>query len=141
MGDRSLLDFVLARLTEEETHAIRCGEVFPSPWDVTDRGYEALVKADAPGYYTVATLTQEQFPRGHWLGERLEHVAAFDPARTARDIAFKRDLVEREIKQVDFPVVDWCGSCRGPVEECTLLRRMAAVWCDHRDFEERWLRP
>src|ERR1044072_6259086 len=135
----NLTDFLLARLAEDEAAARLCAEMFPSPWDVADRGrrvgvfagdvpIEALM-SDEPG----ATATRNpvvmevepdrriEDPR--WLSERVEHVRRHHPARALGDVEGKR------------PVGEW--DAEQPVDR-GVLNILASVYADHPDFREDW---
>lgn len=84
----------------DQSAAEACAEVYPSPWDLSDRGYVAYVTADAPRFWRVAELEQYDGDDG-WLGDRLQHVALHHPAAVLADIAAKRAVLARYIEATE----------------------------------------
>lgn len=95
-----LITWLKAAMDDDERVARACAEVYPPPWDVSDRGHTAEVKADEPDFRRVAELQQDPAIDG-WLSERLDHIARWDPARVLADIDSKRRIVAEYIKAVD----------------------------------------
>lgn len=95
-GEVDLLDFLLARFAEDTAAAQDCAAVYPPPWDLSDRGWVAYVKADAPIFHEVTRLDQGAASEGgsQWTGEALEHIARWDPARVLAECQAKRRIVE-----------------------------------------------
>ncbi len=107
---QSLAEFLLARIAEDEEAARMCAEMFPSPWDVADRGWRVRIYAsevpeenffsDDPDAMTernpvvmeVEPDRNIQDPR--WLSERVEHVRRHDPARVLAECEAKRRIVD-----------------------------------------------
>lgn len=45
----TITEFLLARIAEDEAAARTCSEMFPSPWEVADRGWRVRIYAsDVP---------------------------------------------------------------------------------------------
>lgn len=92
-----LVEFLRARLDDDERAAKTMAEHYPPPWDVHDRGYMAKVDADAPDFRTVTRIEQwADQPKGDdapWLGDIIAHVARWDPARVLADVAAKRAIL------------------------------------------------
>jgi hypothetical protein len=146
----NLTDFLLARLAEDEAAARLCAEMFPSPWDVADRGWRVRIYAgdvpiedlmsDEPG----ATATRNpvvmevepdrriEDPR--WLSERVEHVRRHDPARVLADVEAKRRIV-KALGDYDDGYV-WASGEGSRAEDALLA--LASVYADHPDFREEW---
>ena len=132
-----LVGFLLARLSEDEASARACTEVFPAPWDVSERGHSATVRADEPNFRIVAELEQSDSIDG-WLGDRLDHIARHDPARVLAEVAAKRRIVgmlssivpakeTNPIKSEDaVALADWT------------LRLLALPYADHNDYRQEW---
>jgi hypothetical protein len=136
----NLTDFLLARLAEDEAAARLCAEMFPSPWDVADRGWRVRIYAgdvpiedlmsDEPG----ATATRNpvvmevepdrriEDPR--WLTERVEHVRRHDPARVLAEVEAKRRIVTGDGGRIQVSGY--------------LLAVLAQPHRDHPDFREEW---
>lgn len=133
-----LMAFLNARLDEDEMAAKACAEVYPSPWEISDRGWVAKVRADEPNFWVVAELEQHPSVDG-WLGDRLDHIARHDPNRVLADIAAKRRIVEeyeavREANadsDIDRCLVSSLSAC---------LRSLATVYADHPDYQPEWKR-
>lgn len=90
----TLIDFLEARLKEDQDAAELMAKYYPPPWDVYDRGWMARVYGDEP-FWEVTRLEQ-----GSWiengsppLGSIIEHVARHDPARVLREVAAKRAIL------------------------------------------------
>jgi hypothetical protein len=133
-GEVSLGEFLLARLAEDAAAARACAAVYPSPWDVSDRGWVAYVKADAPAFREVARLEQFTVPVGQppWLGEALKHVARWDPARVLAECEAKRRVVD-EYRAVPEGMQQpyRAGLSRA-------LRCLALPYAGHEDFRPEW---
>lgn len=133
--------FVTARLDEHEHAANECAKLYPAPWDLTDRGHTAYVKADEPNFWTVAEL--EQGPgteRVAWLGDGLAHVALHDPAFGERFVEAGRALVEEfHYQLVDTQVMpgnDWVNARRLSAQ--IAVATFAAIWSTHPDYDKDW---
>ena len=124
----TLTDFLLARIAEDEAAARRCAEAFPPPWDVSDRGHSATVKADEPNFWTVTELPQSPSLDG-WLGDYLDHIAWHDPARVLAECEAKRRIVEVARYAPDGPG-GW-GFRR-------ILINLALPYADHPDYRDEW---
>lgn len=127
-----LIEFLRARLNEREQAARQCAEVFPSTWEVADRGWTATVRADEPSFHVVTELDQSQVsesPSTGWLGDHLWHIAYHEPARVLRDVEAKRRIVDA----VDGLSGQWYDEVEGRV-----LKLLASVYADHPDYREEW---
>ena len=140
----SLVDFLLSRIAEDEAVARACAEAFPSPWDVVDRGHSATVKADAPNFWVVSAIDQEQETPGRWPGEHLEHIALHDPARVLAQCAAYKAIVEEHHKVRDQIELEnlkrgptWGCVCYGGWP-CRTIRALASIWADHPAYEAEW---
>lgn len=139
-------EFLAARLDEDEAAAKRCAEVFPSPWDVVDRGCSADVKADEPDFRVVTALDERKVPKREgswWLSEYLEHIARHDPARALRQIKALRTLLEdhsgRHVCEDTMAGGHWDDDLRDMVADpCRVLRVILEVWNDHPDYDAKW---
>jgi hypothetical protein len=90
----TIVEFLLARLAEDEQSARTCAGVYPAPWEVIDRGYSAKLSTGEPYFLSLAEIYQDQARELAWVGDALEHVARHDPARVLADCAAKRAIVE-----------------------------------------------
>lgn len=137
-------EFLLAMIEEDECNARACAEVFPAPWEMTDRGYEARVVADAPNFMTVTQIDQDQ-ANADWPSEHLEHVARHDPARVLADCAARREVIEHawavaEVLDGEFGL----GRSRAQMEvdgeeEPRIIRLLTAAYADHPAHRAEWL--
>ena len=135
-----LTAFLLARIAEDEAAARACAEAFPSPWEVVDRGHSATVKADAPNFWVVSAIDQEQETPGRWPGEHLEHIARHDPARVLAQCAAYRAIVEQwRESQISAESDDGGPWSEGMAYAGELaLRALASIWGDHPAYEAEW---
>jgi hypothetical protein len=137
----TLTEFLLARIAEDEAVARVCARVYPSPWEMSDRGYMAYVKADEPDFREVARLEQEHVERGSvaWLGEALDHIARHDPARVLAECEAKRRIVRaltaREAPDFESDDPRDVGATFAFRESCLAL---AAPYADHPDYDRAW---
>lgn len=151
-GTVTLADFLLARIAEDERAARECAKVYPSPWEVSDRGHSAKVVADAPNFHHVVDLDQGQIPVGtvEWLGDAIEHVARHDPARMLAECEAKRRIIAEHSDERDHGngrithtgVCDTCGEDVGrDVDDqypCRTLQLLALPYADHPDYRDEW---
>ena len=107
----TLADFLLARIAEDEEAARICAEMFPSPWEVADRGWRVRIySADVPdegdhadpGDVRVPCVIEVEPTQHHndmrWLSERVEHIARHDPARVLAECEAKRRIVDQLLR-------------------------------------------
>ncbi|MBC8094123.1 MAG: hypothetical protein H7Y15_19760 [Pseudonocardia sp.] len=130
----ALIAFVTARLDETQQAAERAAAVFPSPWDVYDRGHSAKVQADHPHYRTVTTIDQDDVPEsevGRWPGEFVEHIARHDPARVLADVTAKRGILASLISQRD-------DGTSGESTASRAVLALARIDAAHPDFWPEW---
>lgn len=138
-----LLAFLRARWDEDEAAARECDEVYPAPWEVTDRGYIAKVCADEPHFPIVAELEQSDTIDG-WLGDRLQHIARHDPARVLADIEAKRRIAEVAATLMEQAARDPGLDASGVMTRSmaiayeTTLRLLALPFADHQDHRDEW---
>jgi hypothetical protein len=154
-GEVGLLDFLLARLAEDRAAARACAAVYPPPWELSDRGWVAYVKADAPAFREVARLEQgtASGSESRWLGEALDHVARWDPARVLAECEVKWRIVEayreernrRDIYQAADPHsegIEQEKSRRSSAARCRGLEiaveLLALPYVGHKDFRAEW---
>ena len=132
----NIVEFLRARLAADEAAARACAEVFPSPWDVSDRGHTAFVRADEPDYRVVVELEQSTAIDG-WLGDRLDHIARHDPARVLREVEAKRRIVAHIaiVTRSPWPI---SVSSAYIADLNHLLQLLALPYADHPDFDPSW---
>lgn len=163
----TIAEFLLARVTEDEAAAKACAEVYPSPWEMSDRGWMATVRGDAPNFRVVSTLDQEHAPEG-WVGDRLDHIARHDPARVLAECKAKRAIIEfhkqwpvlvegplnyqpqpdaSDLDSISFKMsrqIMWATEQEyrnrfGDDPPTTpIMRAFASVYSDHRDYRDEW---
>ena len=151
----TLTEFLTARLDEDEDAARRCAEVFPSPWEIADRGWMARIYAatipdtreDAdPGDLIVPCVIEIEPTRHHegWLGDQVDHIARHDPARVLADVAAKREVLATLAGQLDPDAMAGDWSERGMMETAMsdwaewFLRALARPHADHPDYDPAW---
>ena len=134
-----LISFLRRMLDEDERRARACAEVYPAPWDVSDRGHTAYVRADAPGFRIVAELEQDDGIYD-WLSVRLDHIARHDPARVLADVAAKRmvlaDLDTAIQASKDHP--EDMANKGWVLAVVRQIHRLATAYADHADYRAEW---
>lgn len=136
LGEQLDTDERLARLMEEH---------YPSPWDMSDRGWMAHVVADAPGFREVVRLeTWHGEPDDISLGEIIRHVAVWDPARVLREIDAKRQRIAihtgpHECASYDYvsKEINTCQWVDGD-EACTTLRLETIPYVARPGYRAEW---
>lgn len=164
----TIAEFLTARLDEREHAAKTCADAFPSPWELSDRGWMAKVSADAPAFRTVAELEQSKTLDGEgWVGNYLQHIAFHDPARVLADIAAKRAIIEfhkqwpvlvegptkfdqPDPSDLDSMVLKMSRQIMWATEQeyrnrfgdepptTPIMRALASVYSDHPDYRQEW---
>jgi hypothetical protein len=149
-----IVAFIRDRLDEDEQTARLMAQFFPSPWDVSDRGYMAKVDADEPHFRTVTMI--EQWPGqptgsdAPYLGDMIAHVARWDPARVLAEVSAKRAILAEILRYEAKIDGEWgcccsvetiaAGECpETPLGEVTALLLLAAPFSDHSEFDPSWL--
>ena len=140
----ALADFLLARIAEDEASARTCAEMFPTPWEVSDRGWRVRIYAsgvpvqdlivDDDG--TTATrnpVVIEVEPDQHitdprWLADRVDHIRRHNPAHVLAECEAKRRIVEH---------VEPDPLTLSPGDEY-VLRLLAQVYADRADHDPSW---
>lgn len=124
---------------EDQQAAEACAEVYPSPWDVSDRGHTAYVRADEPHFRLVAELEQHPAVDG-WLGDRLQHIARHDPAATLARIAADRQILARYRHALDqrrdHP--DDLASAGSLLALLGIVKLLASAYADRPGYQEAW---
>jgi hypothetical protein len=120
----TLLEFLQARLTEDELTALAAVDGSPS-WrssltfrDVKDEDGRYVVEAD----------------RQHPSVEQAAHIARHCPARVLAEVEAKRLVI------ADYLRTDATGDLLGRDIVESLLRQMSSVYADHPDFNPAWSR-
>ena len=114
-----LVEFLLARIAEDEDAARRAGAVIP-PGD---------------GWYRVPQLAIADPEFAEWFGRAYLHIAGQNPARVLAECEAKRRIISLH-RQYEWPSCDG-GDAHGP-ENCETLRILASVYADHPDFRAEW---
>jgi hypothetical protein len=112
-----LVTWLRARLDEDERAARSCAAIYPPPWNTSDRGWMATVRADEPDFRVVTELEQwHGQPEDAWLGDFIEHIARHDPQRVLAEIDAKRRIIDRSslyaqdlLKLLALPYADQPG--------------------------------
>ncbi|MEU9415143.1 DUF6221 family protein [Streptomyces sp. NPDC048272] len=137
----ALINFIRDRLADDQRAAQLMEKFYPSPWELSDRGWLAHVVADGPTCREVIRLEQwQQEPDSEeesWLGDIIDHVVRHDPARVLADIESKRRilvLAERLPKlTASTDLFDNSRDAWGEV-----LKQLAVVYADHPGYREEW---
>ena len=144
-----LVEFLTARLDQIELAAKTCSEVYPGPWELSDRGWMAKVSADEPNYRIITQLEQNKSIEGGWLGDYLEHIAFHDPTQVLADVAAKRALIEyayvaESTLDMEFGCAHTAeqirrGECHaGQSDQMEIFRILASAYRGHYDYQEAW---
>lgn len=156
-----IVEFLTSRIAEDEAAAVMCAVVYPSPWDVNDRGHSATVRADQPNFHVVTELDQMQVEFTVdlcWLSDVLGHIASWDPARVLAECHAKRVILS------DHSPTSWthghqerpaCRQCIDAEDEsrvtcewevasrvlypCDTVRALVGPWRGHPEFDADWL--
>jgi hypothetical protein len=138
-GVDDLVTWLRAQLDEDEQVARACAEVYAAPWDMSDRGHTAQVKADEPDFRLVAELEQDPAIDG-WLGERLEHIARWDPARVLAEVDAKRRILdEHDPSQTTKTCCPTCQDYDESIPAPCLTVRLLALPCANRPgYRDEW---
>lgn len=99
-----LTEFILSRIAEDEAVAEECAKLFPSPWEIADRGWRVRIySANVPLSEDVGEPGDERTPcvieveptyaHDGWLSGNVEHIARHDPARVLAQCAALRTVV------------------------------------------------
>jgi len=144
-----LIDFLRARLDEDEEAARLAETVDPSPWyeDVSEGTYTnqrdgldgvGLVRAAD----NVGLWDREQSCTLSMAGVAATHIARHDPARALREVAAKRRLIEAHHRSGQTCPRCSLGTEDGQVvfelDPCETLRLLALPYVDHPDYQPEW---
>lgn len=128
----TLVEFVLARLSDRADAAEACAKVYPTPWELSDRGWMATIRGDEPLFRVVATLEQGDEDPPLDPGDALWHIARHDPQRTLAQVNAHRRIVDMMTYSSGGIVQPF-----GPEQEA-VLRMLASVDDDHPDYRSEW---
>lgn len=159
----SLADFLLAQLAADEAAALASEEMFPSPWDIADRGWRVRIyAADAPiedlssddpdammtrNPVVIQVEPDRNIEDPRWLSERVEHVRRHDPARVLADTKAKRaivvmhgrsDSVAGECRTCAEDFDEFAGRIVGAAYPCLTLRALAQTYAGAEGWQEAW---
>lgn len=154
IGDTELIEFVRARLAEDEAGAVAAGEEHPcfeareGRWQVVgarhvryenQRG-ETMQAVDVKGS---RILWYEQiWVKGDSEGSVAAHIARYDPARALREVEAKRRHLETYrmlVAAVQTGTVaesKSLGSAKAIAWGAVLMDAWA--WADHPDYQQEW---
>lgn len=137
-----LIEFIRARLDEDEVAAKACASGIEGSWRGTTEWHASeRRRAVYAGAYPVADYIGE-------LTGHAEHIARHDPARVLRAVAAKRGLLKpHEPSFYDDQL--GCGECGWPSDypdpaiipqwwPCQTVRLIASEWDDHADYLPDW---
>ncbi|MCX4543759.1 DUF6221 family protein [Streptomyces sp. NBC_01565] len=145
----ALINFLRDRLADDERAAQLMEKFYPSPWELSDRGWMARVVADGPAFREVIQLEDGPWkPTGEdvlWLGDIIDHVSRHDPARVLAEVDAKRRIVALHSDSTGHScsITDKTGyelnyaDVAGD-EACTTLRLLALPYADHPDYRQEW---
>ena len=122
-----LVEFLRARLYEDEQTARRAGETFRQ---IGETGVIVATEGDRA----------EECASANWAGIA-EHIVRHDPARVLREVEAKREtLREHEIRDGRCRVctAHANGGWRRFRAPCPTLRLLALPYADHEGYREEW---
>lgn len=155
----TLTEFLLARIAEDEAVAMSCAEMFPTPWDISDRGWRIRIYAsdvptedfssDDPDAMTTRNpVVMEVEPDRHiedptWLSERVEHITRHDPAHVLAECAAKHRIVEEYEATVVAASAETDTEAGWIVDGqehslARVLRFLAMPYAEHPDYDPEW---
>lgn len=137
-----LIDFLHARLDEDEQVARAAAEMNPAPWHVRYEGWvegsaenkdnpmadTGLWDCEGAGSLCMATSTAV-------------HVARHDPARVLAEVEAKRRIVELHAHDHECSTFNHNGdidSCTWVTGDCSTLHLLAQVYDQHPDYQPEW---
>ncbi|MFF4600575.1 DUF6221 family protein [Amycolatopsis sp. NPDC001319] len=132
-----LIAFLRARLDDDERIANAMKAVYPTPWDIPDRGWMARVVADGPFFHEVIRLEQNQAPGVGYLTDAIEHVWRHTPDRVLEDVTAKATIVA---VAGDYAAVTAPDANQVVTRETLrhVLKLLALRYADHPDYREEW---
>jgi len=153
-----LITWLRAQLDRDKKAAEEMKKVYPTPWELADRGWMVRIVADKPHFREVVRLEQQHAPDGYgWLSDAVEHVFLQDPDRQLREVEAKRQLVKRHLPAnpdaepreglPGWPDKPWlyCATCgSGEPNEypitwpCETLKLVALPFSDRPGYREDW---
>jgi hypothetical protein len=141
----SIVDFLNARLAEDQAAAEAARDLMDEPWKIFPEGPE---EENYSGEYRISNGITVA---GHVEEAKASHIARHDPARVLREVAAKRAVIEdHQIKPVTYPEPDDdeafdCERCHFDRDEgvygfgyCPTLKALAAVYSSHHDYRKEW---
>lgn len=143
MTEPDLAAWLLEQLAEDERRAHAMAAQYPTPWDVSDRGWMAHVVADGPHFHEVTRVEQHQVAGSvSWLADVVEHVATWNPDRVLAECDAKRRIIfeHRELiaGKLGQKPVSICHACKERRYPCTTLRLLALPYADRPGYREEW---
>jgi hypothetical protein len=123
MSDMTLIEFLEARLAEDELMATAAVEGATADWHVL---YAYRDIKDGDGHYVV--LADGLYP----TVAQAAHIARHSPARILRQCEATREVI------AEFLRLDAVGDLPGRMVAETVLKRLASVHDNHSDFDPAW---
>lgn len=128
-----LAQWLLEQIDEDEQSARKMLEVYPTPWEVSDRGWMVHITADAPAFREVARLEQWEGQPDGWLGDFIQHLDNWNPDRVIADCEAKRQLIYRyRHVRTHIPESAAVSALRD------VLKDLAARYVDRAGYLEEW---
>jgi len=126
----SIVDFLNARLAEDQAAAEAARDLMDEPWKVIPEGPE---EENYSGEYRISD--------GVTVAGRVEeakalHIARHDPARVLREVAAKRAIIEQYegyVKERMRLMNGWPN-----LEIPPFMLALAAVYSNHPDYRKEW---
>lgn len=133
----TIVEFILARVADDEEAARFCAAGVGARWHIVESGQTMI--EDETGSEVI-----------HYDGARnqsdVDHIARHDPARVLAECAALRRIAE-----IHAPTFEdfksgrrwYCTECDpdlvgSPDEGCPTLRSLAAIWAGHESYDPEW---
>lgn len=141
-----LVDFLKARLDEDEQIARRASEYAEAQWRLEEEFGETVLWW--PPEPRIAEKEREHglpVVSDHWRGQTIEsngpsiapHIARHDPARVLREVEAKRRIVvAREKTPTEIEDPEFEEGTESALEY--VLRLLALPYADHADYDANW---
>lgn len=139
-----LVEWLTARIAEDEERAREMLIAFPTPWELSDRGWMAKLTADGPAFRQLASLEQwPGQPDCSWLGDFIRHLDGWNPDRVLVECDSKRRIIAEVVPEIDALddqiEGEWGHGGSGPHEESRLLLKLMALpYVDREGYREEW---
>ncbi len=138
-----IVEFLRARIDEDEAIARAASEIDPGPWSLPDGRYVSPwpghdeIEAELFNANRGRVISYNGFDVE--LSERTAlHITRHDPARVLGEVKAKRAVIELYLLYEDAQYPDGAGGYVSACEKEPKLKALAGVYSDHPDFDPAW---